>query len=102
PSHRIFGGQNLEYGEWRMGNDLLSRSFAAQKSHVRDAEAVMSNLHSQLGARLDTQFILPSRKEGNQYRLPGCMIVLSHRALLDHTIHVLAVGIRGCPQVFFD
>ena len=76
-----------------MGNDLLSRSFPAQKSYIGNAEAAWTDLYAQFGARIDTQLILPDRKEGNQDCLPRCMIVLSRRSLLDHPIHILAVGI---------
>ena len=89
-AHAIFRREDLDAKEWRAGEDFLAR-IADGGADVGNAEAALAHADSDLCKNLDTRrFILSQQVPGNP-RLQTGARAFSHVALLDFTVHVVAV-----------
>ena len=93
--HEVCWREDFKDCEWRLGDDLIPWRVAAEDSDVWDAVVVYGYLNTQLGIDADIPGQVTFAELTEKSSPPGSMIEFPHCALLDSTMDVFAVGIRG-------
>ena len=94
-------GEDLNAKQCRSADNLFSGSFYRDHHHIGDAKAVGPDLQPHFGHYTAPE-LAPLPQPASDVQLQKAVTLLAQIPLYQLAVDVIAVGVVGCPKIFFD